>query len=86
MGIENGYLKEYSDSGTIIIKGEYVYGEKEGLWFYEMGNHRKEGSYINSLRDGIWKHYYTNGKINYEGEFIDGNPHGKHKYYYKNGK
>ena len=84
--LQEGIMIEYSDTGNVITKGEYIEGLKEGKWIYEMGDYREEGVYKSGKRDGLWKHYYTNGTLRFEGNFIDGNPDGKHKYYYENGK
>lgn len=85
-GKENGLMTEYSKDGKIITKGEYIDGEKEGAWYYNVGDHAEEGNYTYGLMDGVWKHYYSNGKQRFVGEFVQGNPDGKHKYYYENGK
>ena len=79
-------MKEYSDTGAIITKGEYLDGEKEGLWFYEIGDHKEEGSYKSGRMDGEWNFYYDNGKLNFEGKYIDDNPDGRHRHYWNNGK
>ena len=34
-------------------------------------------------KQGIWKKYYSNGKMRYEGQFKDDNPYGQFKYYYE---
>jgi uncharacterized protein len=85
-GVREGQMIEYSDSGIVITKGEYLDGEKEGFWFYEMGDHKEEGSYKSGKMEGVWKFFYDNGKLSFEGNFIDDNPDGKHKYYWPNGK
>jgi antitoxin component YwqK of YwqJK toxin-antitoxin module len=85
-GLEDGMLNEYTKEGKIITEGEFIDGEKDGLWFYEMGDHIEKGNYLNGEKNGVWKYYYTNGKLNFEGNFIDGEPDGKHKFYYSNGK
>lgn len=85
-GLEDGMLYEYYDDGTLITKGELIDGLKDGPWFYEMGDHKEEGSYSDGERKGVWKYYYPNGKINFTGKFVDGEKDGKHKYYYSSGK
>ena len=80
-------MTEYTDSEkTILTKGEYVDGEQEGPWVYELGDYREEGNYKDDKREGEWKHYYTGGKLRFEGKYVDGFPDGKHIYYYENGK
>jgi antitoxin component YwqK of YwqJK toxin-antitoxin module len=86
-GLREGLMTEYSDSGTVIAKGEYSEGMKLGPWMYTLGDYREEGEYKEDLRVGLWKHYYVpSGQLRFEGNFIEGNPDGKHKYYYPNGK
>ena len=85
-GKEDGLATEYSDSATVIAKGEYIDGMKDGIWFYVMGDHREEGSYIEGNKEGEWIYYYPNGKTNFKGSYIAGDPNGKHFYYYPNGR
>jgi len=85
-GLEDGMLYEYYDDGTLITKGEFIDGLKDGPWFYQMGDHIEEGSYRDGVKSGIWKYHYINGNINFEGNFVDGVEDGKHKYYYETGK
>jgi antitoxin component YwqK of YwqJK toxin-antitoxin module len=85
--LQDGLMTEYSDDGKVITKGEYVDGQKEGPWMMELAEYREEGSYKNGMRDGEWKHYFTeNGKLRFVGKFIDGVPDGTQTYYYLNGK
>ena len=50
------------------------------------GDFTEEGKYITGLKDGLWKSYYSNGKLKFKGNFIQGNPDGQQVYYYENGK
>ena len=85
-GIENGFLTEYSDSGSVITYGEYVDGLEEGLWTYNTGDIKMEGEYKEGARTGEWKYWYDNGNLFFKGSFLDDNPDGKHTYYWDNGK
>ncbi len=85
-GWEEGMLSEYSETAKIITKGLYVQGLKEGEWIYEMGVYKEIGAYKNDLKEGMWKHIYTdNGKLRFEGAFQMGNAVGQHKFYYPSG-
>jgi antitoxin component YwqK of YwqJK toxin-antitoxin module len=84
-GKSNGEMKELTDSGQVIIKGEFVDGEEEGEWFYEVNDDRVIGSYVNGKREGLWKSY-DNGTLYYEGNFIEGLADGTHIWYWDNGK
>ena len=86
-GKENGWLIEYSDTGKVVTRGEYVDGLEEGDWFYEMGDHYQSGRYENGLKQGIWKHIYlTTEKTRFVGEFFDDLAQGKHTWYYDTGE
>ncbi|MDY6800418.1 MAG: hypothetical protein SVU94_04255 [Bacteroidota bacterium] len=85
-GLPDGESIEYSDSGTVIAKGNYIQGEKEGVWNYDIGDQTETGKYVMGLKDGKWKRYYkSNGKLAYEGLFLQGSRDGKHVYYFPNG-
>ncbi len=86
VGVENGPMTEYSDSGTVIAKGEYVDGQEEGPWLYQWGDIKMEGSYKEGKRDGDWKYYYDDGTTNFVGSYLDDNENGKHTFYWDNGK
>ncbi|MFA4851990.1 MAG: hypothetical protein WC868_09575 [Bacteroidales bacterium] len=85
-GVENGLLTEYSDSGTVITKGEYIDGLEQGFWVYQLGDIKMEGSYKDGKRDDIWKYYFNNGTPYFTGRYLDDNPDGKHIIYWDNGK
>jgi antitoxin component YwqK of YwqJK toxin-antitoxin module len=38
------------------------------------------------LKQGIWRKYHSNGRLEYEGTFIDGKPSGIFKYFYDDGR
>jgi antitoxin component YwqK of YwqJK toxin-antitoxin module len=59
---------------------------KEGHWIESHNGFKEEGDYLDGVREGIWKHYYSGDILEFEGNFIDGTPDGLHKWYYKNGK
>jgi len=84
-GIENGIIEEKTDSGMVVIKGNYVDGQEDGLWKYQIEGYREEGKYEDGKRTGNWKHYYPNGNLSFEGNFDDGQPNGVHKYFWENG-
>ncbi len=85
-GVEEGILTEYAENGSVISKGLFAGGLKEGFWIYEMGAYKETGAYKEDLKEGIWKHSYTdNGKTRFEGAFKMGNAAGRHKYYYPSG-
>ena len=84
-GKSNGLCIQYSDSATIVAKGEYVEGEREGPWIENVGDSREEGSYIMGQKHGMWKTYYKNGQLYHAGNFVQGSPDGRHVFYYPDG-
>ena len=58
---------------------------RNGLWVYRIGDIVEKGRYVNDLRQGTWKGYYSNGRLFYEGNFYQGYPHGKFLFYYDSG-
>ncbi|MCK9612414.1 MAG: hypothetical protein PHR81_00220 [Bacteroidales bacterium] len=83
-GLYDGKHLELSDSEKVIVSGEYVEGEEEGPWIYEVGDQKEEGSYVTGKREGPWT-YYTGEMINFAGNYTEGNPDGLHTYYWENG-
>jgi len=85
-GLADGLMSEYDEFGKLIIEGTFYRGLEDGFWFYELGDHKEEGEYIEGMRDGEWKSYYINGDLKFKGKFIEDNPHGEHVWYWDNGK
>jgi len=85
-GQRDGAYTEYSVEGEIITQGQYSDNEKNGEWKYKSGDYTEEGKYIIGLKDGLWRSYYSNGKLKFKGNFVQGNPDGQHLYYYENGR
>ena len=85
-GLAEGEMTEYNELGNILTTGTFWRGTEDGEWFYELGDHREEGEYIEGMREGEWKSYYANGDLKFKGKFIEDNPHGEHVWYWDNGK
>ena len=86
-GKEKGFVFEYDTTGKVIVKGEYFYGLREGVWKYEINDYREKGSYIGGMKTGKWKKTYTTTKKDkFKGEYLNDIPIGKHVYYYSNGQ
>ena len=86
-GKREGMLTEWSDSGKVITKGDYIDGMKDGKWFYQIQDYREEGMYKNDQKDGPWESYYVdNNEVRFAGKFVEGLPDGKHSYYFHDGK
>ena len=81
----DGEMTEYDSLGTEITRGTYYNGIQEGPWFYQVGDHKEVGSFTVGKMDGVWNHYYKNGKLAFTGAYDEGEPKGKHVYYHTNG-
>ncbi len=76
-GKKNGKGKEYYYN-RVLIEGEYLAGEraqekneKSKQDFYKKTT-QFEGEYLNGLKHGQGKEFYTNGKIKFEGQYLKG--------------
>lgn len=72
--INQGNFRSYSDDGAIRRKGQYLNGEKIGLWttFYPNGEIREEGNYANNVEIGEWSSYNLNGTISAKYSYVKG--------------
>jgi antitoxin component YwqK of YwqJK toxin-antitoxin module len=84
-GKRDGLFFELSKMGDTTIVGKYNEGLQNGLWIYCVGDIIEKGKYVNDLRQGTWRGYYSNGKLMYEGHFQQGYPNGKFLFYYESG-
>ena len=83
----NSYI--YNEKGKKISEGIVNQnGSREGSWkmYYESGNLRAVGNYLNNYENGSWNYYYEDGKIEQEGTYRNGKYSGKWVWYYDNGK
>jgi len=85
-GQRDGLYAEYSVNGEVIAQGQYSDGEKNGEWKYKSTDFTEEGKYIIGLKDGVWKSYYSSGKLKFKGNYVQGNPDGSQLFYYEDGK
>jgi uncharacterized protein len=88
---ENGLLEgeyvEYDILGKIIAKGNYFDGEETGKWFWEIGDVREDGYFVEGMYSGEWKTTdLETGKLLFQGKFLDGYPNGKHTFYWQGGQ
>lgn len=81
----DGPYVEYDEEGLPLVKGEYVAGYEEGVWYYRNGISVETGKYDGGKRTGTWTTTYSEGrvssKINYEEDVRDG----KYTAYWENG-
>ena len=84
-GKHEGTLVEFAENGEELTRGEYYNGLREGEWFYHVGDFKETGAYTLGMKNGVWKHYYQNGKLSFIGEYDEDQPKGKHLTYYETG-
>lgn len=86
---DNGAKTDYYYDGY-SIQAEYTL--KNGLLngtlksYYQNGNLKKTGNYINGKENGLFKEYNEDGSINIEYSMKDGVMNGAFKTYYENGQ
>ena len=76
------YKRKFRKFRTKIIRKRDGIGKE----YYENGNLKFEGEYLNENRNGKGKEYNEDGKLIFEGEYLKGLRKGKGKEYYDNGK
>ena len=69
----NGYIREYNSDGSLLFKGHYLNGERNGKGKeYSHGKLLFEGNYLNGVRNGKGKEFSDNFRIKFEGEYLNG--------------
>lgn len=95
-----GFLREFDENGKLLKSEQYDEGVKlaegvldsiareQGLWkyFYETGELRAEGKYLDAKKIEEWKYYFRNGKLEQVGSYKRDIPVGKWTWYYENEK
>ena len=95
-GKQNGLWKYYYENGR--LKSEITFGDDKSYQvkdYYENGQLQNEGQKktilvkdgnIRTVRDGLWKYYYENGRVKSEITYSDDETTRQVKNYYKNGQ
>ena len=80
--------KEYYPSGKLKSVGNYVDGEKEGIYkeYYENGQLWFEENYKKGKLDGLSKTYYENGQLWIEENYKNDKKNGVYSEYSKTGE
>lgn len=84
-GQREGQINEYAINGDLIVHGEYVNGIREGEWLIKGNKYFEKGLFLDNMRDGEWKYYYSKDTLYFEGRFVEGSEDGNHIWYYRNG-
>ncbi|WP_431137082.1 energy transducer TonB [Psychroserpens mesophilus] len=79
----NGFYKEFSENGSLLIEAVYQNYELQGVWkmFHNNGNLAWEVNYVNGYRDGVYKKYYENEQLELEGIIVKEKKKGVEKRY-----
>jgi uncharacterized protein len=83
--INQGEMIEYASDSSIMVRGNFVDGRKEGVWIENINGFKTEGEYLDDVREGNWKTFYPNGNPYSEGKYIDDYADGIHIFYFENG-
>ncbi len=92
-------MKEFLYILTFLLIAGSVFGQKDtlnktdennlkqGYWIVTDENNKKieEGKYLNDVKTGLWKGYYTDGTLKQEITYKDNKPDGYAKFYYPSG-
>lgn len=98
--LPDGVRREYDSEGRLIRS--YIFNEgsmvasgiinekgiRQGKFteFYENGQKKSEGEYLNSRKVGDWRYYYPDGKLEQQGRFDrNGRADGEWVWFYNNG-
>ena len=85
-GLAHGEFVRFSArDGSILARGSYANGEREGPWLEAYADFILEGSYSNGLRSGEWVVRHTNGAVLAKGPYADGKQRGLWTYRYGDG-
>ncbi len=84
-GLRNGFTLQNNRAGKQIVNGTYIDGKEQGEWKIQIGDIIQKGEYVYGAKDKVWKHYYTNGKLQFKGLYFNTKKHRRHVYYYDNG-
>ncbi len=66
-----GAYAQIEDNYT--VEGDVVYVER----FFDDGNLREKGAFINNVPSGSWVEYYNDGSVHIEANYKDGKKDGK---------
>lgn len=77
-GHKTGLWSE-ADSHGGTITGEYVRGERYGVWRHHFtdGSLRSEGTYDHGTLHGEWTWYRSTGDLLQRGDFLENEKHGR---------
>lgn len=71
-------IANYADRDFLVKNGK-------ATWYYENGNKKSEGNYIDGEKDGFWTRWYENGVKEEQGNYLDDKEQGIWELWYPNG-
>ena len=79
---------DYSPIGTVLSKGNFKAGERDGVWnfYHENGVIEKTSTYVDGYSQGVVKKYFNTGKLEFLYKVTDNYADSRFYEYYKNGK
>jgi len=79
---------EYDLNGKQTQRTEYTYGAngRSVEYRYYLDIIQRQTPFLNGLKDGLEKHYYDNGNVQWEREYKNGKRIGARRDFYENGK
>jgi antitoxin component YwqK of YwqJK toxin-antitoxin module len=80
--------KEQPIVDGIQINQYDIDGRKQGIWYeyWNNGQLKFKGSYINDNEDGMWEEYWENGKLGSKGTYKNGKQDGIWEEYFSDGE
>ncbi len=98
-GVPEGVFRMYDEKGNIDSAKVFAQGKllrigrmdnlglEQGEWkeYYESGQLRAIGNYVDGKRDGLWKFSYENDSLEQMGAYLKGKPVGAWKWFYPDG-
>lgn len=75
----------YTDANGLKQKHWIYYGKDKKLPGYKAEDKVEEGPYVDSKKVGLWKSYFSTGKVKNELTYNNNRPSGYAKMYYENG-
>lgn len=83
----NGEFFEFSESGEVLLSGQYVDNFKEGDWnsYFRNGAKKSEYFYLKNLLQGTTKNYFPNGNLAEIIPFEAGKLQGTYQSFFPNG-
>ncbi len=83
----NGKYERFNELGNVIQTGDYLGGEKQGIWssFYTDGKIKQVTYYFNDEKDSLEIGYFDNGNVEFTKQYVSGILNGDVLYYERNG-